>query len=134
VGVADTEQFETAETRLVRCAVAELLGLGDGVALRVGDGEVEEVADAELAVAAGDGQVSEGDAEAAADAEAATDADGDEPLPPAGLMVQMNDANPEAPVASLAATVTRLMPAVVGVPEIRPAELIDRPAGSPAAV
>ena len=35
---------------------------------------------------------------------------------------------------SVAVTVTLEVPAVVGVPEIRPEELIDRPAGSPLAV
>ena len=42
---------------------------------------------------------------------------------------------PLAPVPSVAVTVTLDVPAVVGVPEIRPvAELIDRPAGSPVAL
>ena len=48
-------------------------------------------------------------------------------------MVQVKDALPEAPVPSVAVTVTVDAPAVVGVPEIRPAELIDRPAGRPLA-
>jgi len=104
VGVADVEQSEAAETRLVSCSPAELVEVADGVALGVADG----------------GQVGE--------------ADGDEPLPAAGLTTQMNDANPTAPVVSVAATVTRLAPAAVGVPEIRPEELIDTPAGSPVAV
>ena len=40
---------------------------------------------------------------------------------------------PLAPVLSLAVTVTELEAAVVGVPVIRPEELIDRPAGRPVA-
>ena len=53
---------------------------------------------------------------------------------PAGLTVQVNDAVPDGPVESVAVTVTDEVPAVVGVPEIRPVEaLIDRPAGSPVA-
>jgi hypothetical protein len=52
----------------------------------------------------------------------------------AGFTVQVNDADPVAPVASLAETVTLLVPAAVGVPEISPVEeLIDRPAGRPVA-
>ncbi len=52
-----------------------------------------------------------------------------------GLMVQVKDADPVAPVVSFAVTVTSLLPAVVGVPEIRPVEeLIDRPAGRPVAL
>src|SRR5215469_1075904 len=55
--------------------------------------------------------------------------------PPEVLMVQVKLAEPEALVVSLAVTVTEEVPAVVGVPEIRPvAELIDSPAGSPVAV
>ena len=51
-----------------------------------------------------------------------------------GLTVQVNDADPCAPVVSVAVTVTLEVPAVVGVPEIRPVEeLIDSPAGSPVA-
>ena len=47
----------------------------------------------------------------------------------------MKDADPVAPVVSFAVTVTLLVPAVVGVPEIRPVEeLIDRPAGRPVAL
>ena len=57
-----------------------------------------------------------------------------QPPPPLVLIVQVNDADPCAPVVSVAVTVTELVPAVVGVPVIRPEELIDRPAGSPAAV
>ena len=42
---------------------------------------------------------------------------------------------PVAPVVSLAVTVTLEVPAVVGVPEIRPVvELIDSPAGRPVAL
>ena len=56
-------------------------------------------------------------------------------LPDAALMVQVNEADPEAPVVSVAVTVTLLLPVVVGVPEIRPVEeLIDRPAGRPVAL
>src|ERR1700722_16669226 len=50
------------------------------------------------------------------------------------LITQLNEAEPCAPVVSVAVTVTLEVPAVVGVPEIRPEELIDRPAGSPLAV
>ena len=50
------------------------------------------------------------------------------------VTVQPNEAAPEAPVVSLAVTVTLDEPAVVGVPVIRPdEELIDRPAGRPVA-
>jgi hypothetical protein len=53
----------------------------------------------------------------------------------AELMVQVKEADPEAPVVSFAVTVTLYVAAVVGVPEIRPVEeLIDRPAGSPVAL
>ena len=49
-------------------------------------------------------------------------------------MVQVKVADPEAPVLSVAVTVTLEVPAVVGVPVISPVEeLIDRPAGSPVA-
>src|SRR3984957_390055 len=54
--------------------------------------------------------------------------------PPWLPITQLNEAEPCAPVVSVAVTVTLEVPAVVGVPEIRPAELIDRPAGSPLAV
>ena len=54
--------------------------------------------------------------------------------PPLELIVQVKLAEPEAPVVSLAVTVTEDVPAVVGVPEIRPLLLIDRPAGRPVAV
>jgi len=54
--------------------------------------------------------------------------------PPVPLIVQVNDVLPEAPVLSLADAVTLNVPAVVGVPEIRPdEELIDRPPGRPLA-
>src|ERR1700751_1496614 len=52
---------------------------------------------------------------------------------PAALTVQPNEAEPDAPVPSLAVTVTLEVPAVVGVPEISPEELMDSPAGSPVA-
>src|ERR1700722_3608514 len=55
------------------------------------------------------------------------------PQPPAVLIRQLKEAEPCAPVASVAVTVTLEVAAVVGVPEIRPEELIDRPAGSPVA-
>jgi len=52
----------------------------------------------------------------------------------AEFTVQVNEALPDAPVASDAVTVTFDVPAVVGVPEIRPVEeLTDRPAGRPVA-
>src|ERR1035438_1555904 len=55
--------------------------------------------------------------------------------PPPAVTVQLNEADPEAPVVSLAVTVTLEVPAVVGVPEIRPEEeLMDSPAGRPAAL
>jgi hypothetical protein len=51
------------------------------------------------------------------------------------VTVQPNEADPEAPVVSLAVTVTLDDPAVVGVPETSPdEELIDRPAGRPVAL
>jgi adenosine deaminase len=53
---------------------------------------------------------------------------------PAGATVQVNEVLAEAPVPSVAVTVTVLVPAVVGVPVMVPAEEIDRPAGSPVAV
>ena len=49
------------------------------------------------------------------------------------VMVQVNVAEPLAPVPSVAVTVTVELPAVVGVPEIRPLLLIDSPAGRPLA-
>ena len=57
------------------------------------------------------------------------------PPPPEEPIVQVKLADPEAPVVSLAVTVTLYVPAVVGVPLIRPDEaLIDRPGGSPVAL
>src|SRR5215469_15145726 len=54
--------------------------------------------------------------------------------PPLELTVQVRVAAPEAPVPSVALTVTVDVAAVVGVPEIRPVEeLIDSPAGRPLA-
>src|SRR5450755_2162832 len=51
------------------------------------------------------------------------------------LTVQLNEADPAAPVVSLAVTVTLEVPAAVGVPEISPDEaLIASPAGRPAAL
>jgi hypothetical protein len=51
------------------------------------------------------------------------------------LTVQVNDADPDAPVVSVAVTVTDEVPTLVGVPEIRPVEeLIDSPAGRPVAL
>ena len=49
------------------------------------------------------------------------------------LIVQVKLAEPFAPVVSVAVTVTFDVAAVVGVPETRPEELIDRPAGRPVA-
>jgi hypothetical protein len=49
------------------------------------------------------------------------------------LTVQVNEADPDAPVLSLALTVVVDEPAVVGVPVISPDELMDRPAGRPVA-
>src|SRR3954454_10020354 len=54
--------------------------------------------------------------------------------PPPEVTVQVKLADPVAFVVSLAVTVTLLVAAVVGVPETRPEELIDRPAGRPDAV
>jgi hypothetical protein len=49
--------------------------------------------------------------------------------------IQLNVADPDAPVVSWAVSVTVKVPAVVVVPEIRPVEgLIDSPSGSPVAV
>ena len=57
------------------------------------------------------------------------------PLPPLALTVQVKAAVPLAPVPSVTVTVTLELPAVVGVPVIAPVvELIDRPAGRPAAL
>ena len=48
-------------------------------------------------------------------------------LPEAGLTVQVKVAAPDAPVPSLAVTVTLELPAAVGVPEISPEELMLSP-------
>ena len=57
--------------------------------------------------------------------------------PPEPLLeptVQVNDVDPLAPVVSVTVTVTVDVPAVVGVPLIRPVEgLMDSPAGRPVA-
>ena len=54
-----------------------------------------------------------------------------QPPPRPELIVQVKLAEPDAPVVSLAVTVTLKVPAAVGVPEIRPVEeLIDRPASA----
>jgi len=56
-------------------------------------------------------------------------------LPVVELTVQVKEVDPDAPVVSVAVTVTVDVPAVVGVPEIRPdEELMDSPAGSPVAL
>src|SRR3954471_16556620 len=58
----------------------------------------------------------------------------EQPAPPPPPIVHVNDVVPLAPVVSVAVTVGVYVAAVVGVPLIRPVEeLIDRPAGSPAA-
>ena len=49
------------------------------------------------------------------------------------MTVQVNDADPDAPVVSVAVTVTLKDPDPVGVPEIAPAGLMDRPGGRPVA-
>ena len=55
--------------------------------------------------------------------------------PNPGWTVQPNAAEPEAPVVSVAVTVTGKVPAALGVPVIRPvAGLIASPGGSPVAV
>src|ERR1700726_4133670 len=60
---------------------------------------------------------------------------GGSPLPlPWGLTVQLNVAEPDAPVVSFAVTVALPEPVAGGVPEIRPEELMDSPAGSPVAL
>ncbi len=58
----------------------------------------------------------------------------EQPLPPGAVIVHENVVLPVAPEESFAVAVTEYVPAVAGVPEIRPAALIDRPAGSPVAV
>src|SRR5262249_6947749 len=57
-----------------------------------------------------------------------------QPPPPGLLTVQVKLVDPLAPVVSVAVTETLEVPAVVGVPEIRPLELIDSPARRPEAV
>src|SRR5215472_8236269 len=58
-----------------------------------------------------------------------------DPLVQPVLTVQVNVADPDAPVVSVAVTVTLPLEAVVGVPEIRPVEeLMDTPAGRPVAL
>src|SRR4051812_22232567 len=52
----------------------------------------------------------------------------------AAVIVHVKVADPDAPVPSLAVTVTLKAPAVVGVPEISPEELMLSPAGRPVAV
>ncbi len=55
--------------------------------------------------------------------------------PPLELIVQVKLADPDALVVSFAVTVTLEVPAVVGVPEMRPEEeLMDSPAGRPVAL
>src|SRR5215472_1916417 len=56
-----------------------------------------------------------------------------EPPPPLELTVQLKVAEPDAPVVSVAVTVTLEVAAVVGVPEMSPEEEIDSPAGRPLA-
>ena len=46
----------------------------------------------------------------------------------------MNEVDPLPPLASVAVTVTEEVPSLVGVPEMRPEELIDSPRGSPLAL
>src|SRR5215472_15764282 len=53
---------------------------------------------------------------------------------PLELTIQLNVAELDAPVVSVAVTVTVEVAAVVGVPVIRPEEEIDSPAGRPVAV
>src|SRR5258708_32404221 len=53
---------------------------------------------------------------------------------PLVLTTQLNEADPEAPVVSRAVTVAVDVAAVVGVPVIRPEELMDSPAGRPVAL
>src|ERR1039457_4153348 len=59
--------------------------------------------------------------------------DGGGSAEPAAPTVQLNEAEPDAPVPSFAVTVMLDVPAVVGVPEISPEELMDSPVGSPVA-
>ncbi|GAA5200556.1 hypothetical protein GCM10023322_78650 [Rugosimonospora acidiphila] len=55
------------------------------------------------------------------------------PPPPDELTTQLNDAEPAAPVPSVAVTTTVDVPAVFGVPVIRPLVLMDSPFGRPVA-
>ena len=56
------------------------------------------------------------------------------PPPVVEFTVQLNVVEPEAPVVSVAVTVTDEVPAVVGVPEIRPLPLsMATPCGRPVA-
>ena len=51
------------------------------------------------------------------------------------LIIQLNEVLPDAPVVSVAVTLAEYVPAVVGVPEITPVELlIDSPLGRPVAL
>src|SRR5438067_2434084 len=54
--------------------------------------------------------------------------------PPPPPIVHVNVALPDAPVLSVAVTVTLNVPAAVGVPEIRPDDEMDSPVGSPDAL
>jgi len=65
------------------------------------------------------------------DAITVRDGDGVGDVEAAGLMVRVNVF--DAVVPAVAVTVTEAEPAVVGVPLIAPAELIESPAGSPLA-
>src|SRR6266568_1641316 len=77
---------------------------------------------------------SEGSVMSVTDCRAGLRAD-DTPGAPHQVMAQANETDLDAPVVSVTVTVTSKVPAVVGVPEIRPNEgLIDSPAGSPAVV
>src|SRR3954469_16370199 len=59
----------------------------------------------------------------------------EEQPPPTGFTVHVNDVVPVRLEVFFAVTVTEELPAVVGVPEIRPVEeLIDSPAGRPVAL
>ena len=59
----------------------------------------------------------------------------EEQPPPTGLTVHVNVAGPVRLEVFFAVTVTEELPAVVGVPEIRPlVALIDSPAGRPVAL
>ena len=56
------------------------------------------------------------------------------PLSDAALTVQVNDADPAPPRPSAAVTATLYVPGREGQPVITPAEVIERPAGRPAAL